>query len=201
MSRYLSPAPLLRRFAVFALIGLAGCAWIPFFGYQLEVPYNDLNERIARRFPMERNLADLLTVTLMRPRVAPILANSGRGSDTQAARLSVTVDLQVRLPSLLNASQRSLWGGMTLSGVPRYDPKSKAVVLVDTSLDRVRVDNMPDALSASLSKAASQLAKEYLEAKPIYTLTAAQADRLGVATSESSLYFTVLADRLIVAKK
>ena len=174
---------------------------MPFFGYQLDVPYNDLNERIGRRFPMERNLADLLTVTLMRPRVAPILANAGRGPDTQAARLSVTVDLQVRLPSLLNASQRSLWGNMTLSGAPRYDPKSKAVVLVDTNLDRVRVDNMPDALSASLSKTASQLAREYLDDKPIYVLTATQINRLGLESEQSSLSFMVLADRLVVSKK
>jgi uncharacterized lipoprotein YmbA len=201
LSRYFSPGTLFPLLAAFALIGLAGCASVPFFGYRLDVPYNDLNERIGRRFPMERNLADLLTVTLMRPRVAPILANAGRGPDTQAARLSVTVDLQVRLPSLLNASQRSLWGSMTLSGVPRYDPKSKAVVLVDTNLDRVRVDNMPDALSASLSKAASQLAREYLDDKPIYVLTATQINRLGLESEQSSLSFMVLADRLVVSKK
>lgn len=173
---------------------------MPFFGRQLSVPYTDLNERIGKRFPMERNIADLLTVTLMRPRVAPI-TNSGRGPETQAARLSVTVDLQVKLPSLLNASQRSLWGSMTLSGVPHYDPKSKAVVLVDANLDRVRVDNMPDALSASLAKAASQLAKEYLETKPIYALNAAQVGRLGLDGGNSSLSFVVLADRLVIAKK
>ena len=173
---------------------------MPFFDHQLGVPYTELNERIGKRFPMERNIADLLTVTLMRPRVAPI-ADSGRGPETQAARLSVTIDLQVKLPSLLNASQRSLWGSMTLSGVPRYDPKSKAVVLVDANLDRVRVDNMPDALSASLAKAASQLAKEYLDDKPIYALNDAQVGRLGLDTGKSSLSFMVLAERLIIARQ
>lgn len=174
---------------------------MPFFGRQLSVPYTDLNERIAQRFPMERNIADLLTVTLMRPVVTPVLANAARGQEAAAARLSVTVDVQVKLPSLLNNSQRSLWGSMTLSGKPRYDSKSKAVMLVEANLDRVRVDNMPDALSALLAKAASQLAREYLDDKPIYTLNPAQVGRLGLDAGTSSLSFTVLADRLIVARQ
>ncbi len=173
----------------------------PFFGYQFSVTHNELNERIGKRFPMEHNIADLLTVTLMRPRVAAALSNAARGSDTATARLSITVDLQVKLPSILNTPQRSLWGSVTLSGVPSYDTKSRSVVLDDANLDRVRVDNMPDALSAALAKTASQLAKEHLDAKPIYTLTATQISRLGLQVEQSSLSFMVLADRLVIAKK
>ncbi|MFM7460228.1 MAG: DUF1439 domain-containing protein, partial [Burkholderiales bacterium] len=175
-----SPGHLCRWFALFAFLALTGCTLVPFFDRQLSVPYTDLNERIAQRFPMERNIADLLTVTLTRPVVTPVLANAARGQEAAAARLSVMVDVQVKLPSLLNNSQRSLWGSMTLSGKPRYDSKSKAVMLVEANLDRVRVDNMPDALSALLAKAASQLAKEYLDDKPIYALNAAQVGRLGL---------------------
>ena len=201
MSRLFALGYFRRLVAISTLLVFTGCALAPFFGHELNVPYRDLNERIGQRFPMERNIADLLTVALMRPRVSAILANSAPGPQTQAARLSVTIDLQVKLPSLLNASQRSFWGSMKLSGAPRYDARSKAVVLVGAKLDQVRVDNMPDALSAALAKAASQLAKEYLDDKPIYPLTAAQVGLLGLDAGNASLSFVVLADRLVIAKQ
>lgn len=191
----------IRMLAVPAFLALAGCASPTFFSPQLSVPFTDLNERISQRFPMERSIADLLTVTLMRPKIAPILAVAERGPTMPAARLSLTLDLQLKLPSLVNATQRTLWGSMTLSGVPRYEPKLKGIVLLDAKLDRVRVDNMPNALSAALAKTASQLAKEHLDNKPIYSLTAAQVTRLGLEAENSALSFVVLADRLVIAKQ
>jgi len=166
-----------------AAVCLAGCSLMPWLPREIGLTYPELNERLNRRFPVERNIADLIRVTLLRPLVTP-------ASDTspgEASRLAIAVDLDVKLPSLLNSTQRTLWGTMRLSGVPRFDLRSQSILLQDARIDRVRVDNMPDALSAALSRTASQLAKEYFEERPLYTLTAQQAERLRVGASAAQV--------------
>ncbi len=178
-------------FALGVLALLAGCAVFSF--REVSLSYLELGERFSKRFPIERNIATLLSVNLMRPRVAPVL------SPGAPARLAVTVDLEVKVPSLLNNTQRSLWGSLTLSGIPTYDAESKSVHIVDAKLDRVRVDNMPDALSDALAKTATQLAREYLEGKPLYTLSPEQIDRLGLRADGGGLRFEILPDRLLIS--
>jgi hypothetical protein len=144
----------------------AGCAVVPMFVSEANYSYVDLNERLAKRFPIEKNIADLLTVKMTRPRLAADAGNAGTSNTATPARLAITMDLDVKLP----LTSKSLWGAMTLSGVPRYDVEKRAVFLGDAKLERVRVDNMPDALSAGLASAASRIAKDHFEDKPIYQL-------------------------------
>jgi hypothetical protein len=190
------PTQTLRRSSALAIaLLLTGCALLPVFVRDVSLSYGELTERLSKRFPMERNIADFLSVTLMRPRVSAVADTSTAPSPAPGAaarpamRLAITVDLEVKLPSLLNKSQRSLWGSMTLSGVPRFDAQSRSVQIDDAKLDRVRVDNM-----------ATQLAKEYLEAKPIYTLSPEQTERLGLKSPATSLVFDVQPDRLVVRR-
>jgi hypothetical protein len=156
--------------AIAAALTLTGCALTPFFTREVSYTQQELTDRLAKRFPVERNIADLVKVNLTRPRVSFLTADANVPN-----RLAVAVDLDVKLP----LTNKSLWGQMTLSGVPHYDPATRGIFLKDAKLDRVRVDNMPDALSASLAKTASQIAKEYFEDKAIYAFDAADMKRLG----------------------
>ncbi len=179
--------------AIFAVALLGGCAIFSF--REVSLSYQELGERFSKRFPVERNLAGFLTVNLMRPRVAPRITNG------EASRLAVTVDLEVKLPSMQNATHRTLWGSLTLSGIPSYDPASRSLHVVDAKLDRVRVDNMPDALSDALAKTATQLAKEYFEGKSLYVLSRDQLDRLRLRDEGTRLAFTIEADRLLISRR
>jgi Protein of unknown function (DUF1439) len=159
--------------AILLLSGaVSGCALLPLFSKEANFSYAELNERLTKRFPVEKNVADLLTVKLTRPRLSAVPNSASPpntnpdASKTLASRLSISVDLDVKL--LL--TNKSLWGSMTLSGVPRYDAATRSVFLGEARLDRVRVDNMPDALSAGLASAASKIAKDHFEDKPIYTI-------------------------------
>jgi len=178
-----------------ALACLAGCSLIPGLPRDIGVTYFELNERLNRQFPIERNIADLVRVTLLKPNLAPVSGSS----PGEASRLAITVDMDVKLPSLVNSTQRSLWGTMRLSGVPQFDARSQSVLLRDARIDRVRVENMPDALSAALSNTASQLAKEYLEERPLYNLTAQQVERLRGKSSAPQI--EVREDRLVLVFK
>jgi hypothetical protein len=156
---------------------IVGCAALPLLTREVAYTPQELTERLAKRFPVERNIADLVKVNLTRPRVTftePI-ADSATSNAIAARRLAIAVDLDVRLP----LSSKSLFGQMTLSGLPRYDATTRGIYLKDAKLDRVRVDNMPDALSAALAKTASQIAKEYFEDKAIYNFDANDMKRLG----------------------
>jgi len=177
----------MKKLVLLLLLGvatLAGCAVMPFVTREIVFTTDELTLRLEKRFPVERNIAELVKVSLTRPRVTVIetaieATAAGRASQTSQAnlarRLNVAVDVDVRLP----LSSKSLWGQMSLSGLPRYDAATRGIFLSDAKLERVRVDNMPDALSAALAKTAAQLAKEYFEDKAIYTFEAKDVQRLG----------------------
>ncbi len=162
----------MKKISVLLLSLLVGCAGMPFINREVTFTTEELTNRLVKRFPVERNIADLVKVTLTRPRVTVTEIPS---TSNQARRLSVAVDVEVKLP----LSSKSLWGQMALSGLPRYDVATRGIFLSDAKLDRVRVDNMPDALAAALAKTASQLAKEYFEDKAIYDFEAKDIERLG----------------------
>ena len=161
-----------RRLAMlFVLILLGGCALTSIFKRELILNNLEMTDRLAARFPIERNIADLLRVKLTRPRVS-ILPTDMPNSEL---RLAVGVDLEVRLP----LTAKTLFGQMTLSGTPRYDEPTGAIFLQNAKVEQVRVDNMPNALSAALAKSASQLAGEHFAEKAIYTLNKTERLRFG----------------------
>lgn len=187
------------------LLGLmTGCALVPMFKSETSFSYAEIDARLNKRFPVERNIADFITIKLMRPRVnavnadgSAITSSTRNVTNGQQAplRLAVTLDLDVKLP----LTTKSLWGAMTLSGVPYYDAATRAVLLRDAKLDRVRVDNMPDALTAGMARSASGLAKDYLEDKPIYTFREEDLQKWGTTLSPTRI--DVAADRLIFILK
>lgn len=172
--------------AVFA----GGCAIAPLFTREISFTQQEMTERLAKRFPVERNIADLLQVKLTRPRVT--IASAAANA---APQLAVGVDLEVKLP----LTGKMLFGQMALSGVPRYDATARAIFLAEAKVDRVRVDNMPDALAAALARAATQFAGEYFAEKPIYALDANEIKRMGQFFQAERI--TMRADKLVLVLK
>jgi Protein of unknown function (DUF1439) len=162
-----------RHIAVCLMAGalLAACAGNPLLPGELRYSYNELNERIARHFPLEKSIAGLLEVTLSNPRFAA-------RDDSTPPRLGASFDLEVKVP----LSGKTLFGTVALSGVPRYDAAARALYLDGARVDNLRTDNMPDGLSAALGKAAASLARETLAERPLYTFNAADLERYGGAT-------------------
>ena len=153
------------------LILLGGCAFTSIFKQDLILSHLEMTDRLAARFPIERNIADLLRVKLTRPRVS-ILPT---GTTKPELRLAVGIDLEVNLP----LTAKTHFGQMTLSGMPRYDESTRAIFLQNAKVEQVRVDNMPNALSAALAKSATQLAGEHFGERAIYTLNKTEFMRFG----------------------
>ena len=171
-----------RHFATIALcavgFGLAACAVIPLVSREINFSYRELTERVEKRFPVERNLGGLLNVSLSRPRIDVVRNEDGTlaGASINARRVRTSVDVAVKLP----LSNKVMNGTLVLSGVPQYDVSARSIYLSDIRVERMRVDNMPDALAAALAKAATQFAKDGFEEKPLRTFTADELTRWGI---------------------
>ena len=160
---------LLALIASVLLMALAGCASNPLLPGEIRFSYAELTERMAKRFPQEKSIAGLLDVTLSNPRLAA-------RDDAAQRRLAATFDVQVKVP----LTGKTLFGIVSMSGVPRYDVEGRALYLGGARVDSLRTDNMPDGLSAALGKAASTIAKESLEDRPLYNFKAEDLQRYSV---------------------
>lgn len=152
--------------SVSAALFLAGCTSIPFLSGEIRMTADELTQRLARRFPLEKSVAGLLDVTLTRPTVE-------LNADEQ--RIATTFDVGVKLP----LTGRNVAGVIKLSGRPAYVATSNSLFLRDARVDQIRMDNMPEALSAALAKAASNFARDVLEDKALYILKPEELARVG----------------------
>jgi hypothetical protein len=157
------------RFAitVAAIVTLAACSQIPILSGEVKLSAAELNEKVAKRFPIEKNIAGLLEVTLTAPKVRLVEAGS---------RINADIDVSVRLP----LSTKTIQGKLGFSGRPDYVPASKSIFLRDAKIESVLMDNMPDALSAGVAKAASAVARELFEDKPLHTFKAEDFTKYGI---------------------
>lgn len=146
---------------------LAGCAALPFMAGEVRLSASELTRKLEQRFPLQRDVAGLLDVTLYHP-----LVELSESDNRIVASFGLTVK-----PAL---SSKSLSGSVRVSGRPDYVPETRALYLRDAKVERVRMDNMTDALSAALAKAASDLARESLESRPLHSFQAEDFTRYGM---------------------
>lgn len=158
----------MTRFLVslLAALSLAACSSIPLLSGEISMTADELTEKMARRFPVERSVGGLLDVTLSRPRVE---------TNPDEQRIVASFDVSVKLA----LSNRSVSGTLKVSGRPEYVAASQSLFLRDARVDQIRMENMPDALSAGLAKAATNFAKDSVEDKALYTFKSEDLSRYG----------------------
>lgn len=176
-----------RNFAIFlSVLLLESCAPVPFLSGEIRISAAELTQKMALRFPLEKSVAGLLEVTLARP-VVELNADENR--------LSTSFEINVKLP----LTSRNISGALKISGRPEYVVASRALFLRGVRVERIRMDNMPDALSASLAKAASTIGREVLEDKPLYIFTAEEFIKYGARYEPERV--EVRADALVLKVK
>jgi Protein of unknown function (DUF1439) len=146
---------------------LSGCGSVPFVSGEVKMSADELTQRMAKRFPVEKSVAGLLDVTLANPRVGLSEADN-----------RITTDFMVDLK--LPLSSKKMTGTVKISGRPEYVPETRSLFLRDAKVERIRVENMSDSLSAALARTTSVLARETLEDKPLHVFTAEQFSKYGV---------------------
>ena len=154
-------------FSLLAALSLVACSSIPFLSGEISITAEELTQKMSRRFPVERSVGGLLDVTLSRPRVE---------TNPDEQRIVASFDVSVKLA----LSNRSVTGTLKVSGRPEYVAASQSLFLREARVDQIRMDNMPDALSAGLAKAATNFAKDSVEDKALYTFKPEDLSRYGV---------------------
>lgn len=152
------------------MLGVAGCALLPFAGGEVYFSHEELSSRLGKRFPMEKSVAGLLDVTLSQPHFETRETGSG-------PRLAASFDMVAKM----SLTGKSISGSVVISGLPRYDPKLQSIFLDNARVETIRSDHMPEALAAALSKAATSVARDALEEKALYAFSAEQLTRYGLS--------------------
>jgi hypothetical protein len=155
-----------KSFGAFFLVLLTGCATFPFLGGEVRLSADELTQKMAKKFPLEKSVGGLLDITLANPRVDLSEADN---------RITTLFDTSVKLP----LTNKRLSGSLKVSGRPDYVPETRTLFLRDARVDQIRMDSMPDGLSAALAKTASVLARDVLEDKPLHTFKAEDFTRYG----------------------
>jgi len=163
---------------------LAGCGTFPFVSGEVRMSAGELTQKMQRRFPLDKSIAGLLNVTLSSPRVDLSEADN---------RLATSFLLNVK-PLL---SSKNFGGSLKVSGRPEYVAESRTLYLRDARIDEIRMDNMTDELSALLAKAASSIAREVLQEKPLHSFKEEDFTKYGILYVPERIF--VRGDQLVLS--
>ncbi|MEO5881294.1 MAG: hypothetical protein ABIQ06_02685 [Caldimonas sp.] len=161
MSRPSSPSDRTRRTACAALLALgaatlAGCnAFVP---NKVELSQARLQELVARHFPVDRRVLDVIDLTLDSPRI---------GLQPETNRISVEVALRANGGGPI---QTRLSGSLLLSQGLRFEPADRTIRLVDVRVERFVIDGLPSSWQRQLDRLGKPLARGLLEDQVLYTL-------------------------------
>jgi hypothetical protein len=149
-----------RALCVGAIAGAAltipGCGG---FGPRtVELPQARLQELVARHFPVDKRLLDVIDLTLDSPRV---------GLQPEANRISVEVALRANGGGPI---QTRLSGSLLVSEGLRFEPSDNTVRLVDVQVERFVIDGLPASWQRQLDRLGKPLARGLLEDQVLYTL-------------------------------
>ena len=118
--------------AAVCALAIAGCATFPFQSGEVRMSADELTQKMQRRFPMDKNVAGLLEVTLAQPRV---------DLSERDNRVATSFLLNVKLP----LTNKSLSGSLKVSGRPEYVSASRSLFLRDARVEQIQLDNMSNA--------------------------------------------------------
>jgi len=141
-------------FAASALV-LFGCSVGP---HTVELSQARLQELVARRFPVDKRVLDMIDLTLDAPRV---------GLQPEANRISVEVALHAKAGGPI---QTRLSGSLLVSEALRFEPADNTIRLVDVEVERFVIDGLPSSWQRQLDRLGKPLARGLLEDQVLYTL-------------------------------
>lgn len=173
----LKTSPALNRFwVVAATLWLAGCATVA-VPRQVTVPVEQLQQSLARKFPVDQRYLDLINIRVSNPRLQ-VQPNTNRLITTLDAAISPV------------AVKRQMKGSFTISGVPAIDATRTAVVLREPRIENLTLEGMDEALTLQLAKIGDLLAQKILADVPIHQFDRAQLQFGGVQYAPTAITTT-----------
>ncbi|KVM56020.1 hypothetical protein WJ58_14365 [Burkholderia ubonensis] len=180
-----------RRFliACAAAVGvsasLAACAsTFPFIPDHYTFSRGDAQKAVARKFPYQKTVAQVLDVSLANP-VVGLLPDQNR--------IAVQFDAHFVSPFL----RAPVNGKFTVSGQLAYDAPSRSVVIKAPAVDNLTLDGDAQMYAQQIGAAAGMIATQLLTDYPIYTFKPEQLQFAGVNYEPGTI--TILTNGIRVA--
>ncbi|KVF66826.1 hypothetical protein WJ15_05885 [Burkholderia cepacia] len=184
-------APGRRRFlaatvgAIGVTLSLAACAsTFPFIPDHYTFSRGDVQKAVARKFPYQKTVAQVVDVSLANPAVN-LLPDQNR--------VAVQLDAHIASPFL----RAPVSGKFTVSGQLAYDAPSRSVVLKSPAVDSLALDGDAQMYAQQVGAAAGLLATQLLTNYPIYTFKPEQLQFAGVNYEPGTI--TILTNGIRVA--
>ncbi|CCD39552.1 Probable transmembrane protein [Candidatus Paraburkholderia kirkii UZHbot1] len=185
-------APLRRRFVLAGLMSLLALALtsiaqaasnsiFPFIPDHYTFSTQQVQDAVARKFPLQRTASQIFDVVLSHPVV-------GMAADRN--RVTVRVDARLSTPFIPNP----VIGAFTLSTQLGYDAPSRSVILVSPSVDDAQYNQQIAAVGA-------QLAAQLLDRYPIHTFKPEELQFAGVSYEPGTITVLTNGIRVQVVEK
>ncbi|MDR5756393.1 DUF1439 domain-containing protein [Caballeronia sp. LZ035] len=186
-------APLRRRFVLAALslptLALTSTARaasnsiFPFIPDHYTFSTQQVQEAVARKFPLQRTASQIFDVVLSNPVV---------GMAPDRNRATVRVDARLATPFMPNP----VVGTFTLSTQLAYDAPSRSVILVAPSVDDAQFSGDAGQYNQQIASVGAQLAAQLLDRYPIHTFKPEELQFAGVSYEPGTI--TVLTNGIRV---
>ena len=162
----------MKRRLILALILVAFLAGGIFFHlkgkrFEVAITQEQIDAGLSDRFPVTKRKLLIFRITYSNPQVT-LLETENR----------VQVGLDATLNIRINDEPRELGGSVTVTSGIRYDQETREFYLENAEFDRLEIAGIPDRWLDLVTGFASEMAREYLETKPIYKLEAKDAGTL-----------------------
>ncbi|WP_250512490.1 DUF1439 domain-containing protein [Caballeronia sp. INDeC2] len=187
-------APLRRRFVLAGLVSLCALAFtstaqsasnsiFPFIPDHYTFSTQQVQEAVARKFPLQRTASQIFDVVLSNPVV---------GMAPDRNRVTVRVDARLSTPFMPNP----VIGAFTLSTQLGYDAPSRSVILVSPSVDDAQFSGDAAQYNQQIASVGAQLAAQLLDRYPIHTFKPEELQFAGVSYEPGTI--TVLTNGIRV---
>jgi len=187
-------APLRRRFVLAGLVSLSALAFtsttqsasnsiFPFIPDHYTFSTQQVQQAVARKFPLQRTASQIFDVVLSNPVV---------GMAPDRNRVTVRVDARLSTPFMPNP----VIGAFTLSTQLAYDAPSRSVILVSPSVDDAQFSGDAGQYNQQIASVGAQLAAQLLDRYPIHTFKPEELQFAGVSYEPGTI--TVLTNGIRV---
>jgi hypothetical protein len=192
-------APLRRRFVLAALMSLptlaltstaraASNSIFPFIPDHYTFSTQQVQEAVARKFPLQRTASQIFDVVLSNPVV---------GMAPDRNRVTVRVDARLATPFMPNP----VAGAFTLSTQLAYDAPSRSVILVSPSVDDAQFTGDAAQYNQQIASVGAQLAAQLLDRYPIHTFRPEELQFAGVSYEPGTITVLTNGIRVQIAEK
>ncbi|KMQ81019.1 putative transmembrane protein [Candidatus Burkholderia pumila] len=184
------PAPARRRFLVVTALNIASLAStahaaniFPFIPDHYTFSQQQVQDVVARKFPIQRTASQIFDVVLSNPMV---------GMSPDRNRVTVHLDSCLATPFMPNPVS----GAFMLSTQLGYDAQSRSVILVSPTVDDSQFSGDAAPYNQQIAAVGALLAAQLLDRYPIHTFKAEELQFAGVSYEPGTI--TVLSNGIRV---